>query len=293
MIHPSTFSIVAYDRKTGDLGVAVQSKFIAVGAIVPWAKAKVGAVATQASVNVTYGPRGLKLLEEGVSPQSAIEKLLSNDEDGDSRQLAIVDATGRVAVHTGSKCMEWAGHAMGDGYSCQGNILAGRDVVYSMANAYEQTSGDLIDKLLAALVAGQKAGGDRRGEQSAAILIVRERGGYQGFTDRYVDLRVDDSPHPIDELKRILNVYDMTMLSREPSSNLLAITRSITLELQDYLKTLRFYSGPVDGNFDTPTKDALRNFVNINNFENRMQREGYIWTSILEFMRNAAHNTRQ
>ena len=291
-MYPSTFSIVAYDRNTGDLGVAVQSKFIAVGAVVPWAKAKVGAVATQASVNVTYGPRGLKLLEEGVSPQSAIERLLANGEDTDGRQFAIIDATGRVAAHTGNGCMDWAGHIIGDGFSCQGNILTGKDVVYSMAKAYEETTGDLIDKLLAALVAGQKAGGDRRGQQSAALLVVREKGGYQGFTDRYVDLRVDDSTHPIDELQRVFNIYNTTMLSREPSGNLLQINRNVTQELQNYLKILDYYSGPIDGNFDEPTKAALGNFVNINNFENRMQREGYIWKSILEFMREAAHNAK-
>ena len=291
-LSPSTFSIVAFDSKNGDIGVAVQSKFIAVGPVVPWAKAGVGAVATQASVNVGYGPKALRMLEEGLAPSAVLERLLLEDEERQVRQVAIVDAKGTVAVHTGTGCMEWAGHVTGDGYSCQGNILVGRDVVESMARAYDQTAGDLIDRLLAALSAGQNAGGDRRGQQSAALLVVRENGGYEGFTDRYVDLRVDDSPHPIDELKRVFKIYDMTMLSREDPSNLVPIAGNVTRNMQRNLKRLGFYKGAINGMYDEPTKKALRNFVNVNNFENRMREDGIIWKSILHYMEDAADETK-
>jgi len=284
----STFSIVALDRKNGDLGVAVQSKFIAVGSVVPWAKAQIGAVATQASANVSYGPRAIKMLEDGLTSSEVLRRLLEEDELNQGRQVAVVDAKGMVAVHTGTGCMEWAGHVTGDGYSCQGNILAGKNVVESMARAYEETAGDLIDRLLAALSAGQKAGGDRRGQQSAALLVVREKGGYQGFTDRYVDMRVDDSAQQIDELKRIFKIYNMTMLSREDPSNLVAITGSVPRVLQSSLKNLGFYEGSVNGSYDEPTKKALRDFVNVNNFENRMHKDEYIWKSILQCMEDMA-----
>jgi uncharacterized Ntn-hydrolase superfamily protein len=289
---PSTFSIVALDRKNGDMGVAVQSKFIAVGSVVPWAKAGVGAVATQASANVGYGPRALRMLEEGLASSEVLERLLLEDEENQGRQVAIVDAKGTVAVHTGTGCMEWAGHVTGDGYSCQGNILAGRDVVESMARAYDRTAGDLIDRLLAALSAGQKAGGDRRGQQSAALLVVREKGGYEGFTDRYVDLRVDNSTHPIEELKRVFRIYDMTMLSREDPSNLIPVAENVARNLQRNLKRLGFYKGSINGKYDEPTKKALRDFVNVNNFENRMREDGVIWKSILHYMEDLAAKTK-
>jgi uncharacterized Ntn-hydrolase superfamily protein len=281
---PSTFSIVAFDPRNGDLGVAVQSKFPAVGAVVPWAKAKVGVIATQASANVTYGPDGIKLLDEGFSAQETLRKLLTGDPLPELRQVAIVDSKGQVAVHTGKECIEWAGHVTGEGYSCQGNILASSKVVESMAAGFEETSGDLIDKLIRALVAGQAAGGDRRGQQSAAILVVREKGGYQGFTDRYLDLRVDDHPAPIEELKRVLKIYDMTMLSREDPRNLLEINRDIARIVQTDLEKLGTYKGPITGTFDDLTKKALEDWVNVHNFENRMNKPGRIWKSILDYM---------
>jgi len=281
---PSTFSIVAYDFENKDLGVAVQSKFPAVGAVVPWAKAKVGAVATQASVNVTFGSQGMHLLQEGLSAQEVLRKLLAQDLRQEVRQVAIVDSKGEVAAHTGKECMEWAGHVSGKGYSCQGNILASSRVVEAMARAYEESEGDLIDKLIAALSGGQAAGGDRRGQQSAAILIVREKGGYEGFTDRYVDLRVDDHAHPIEELKRVLGVYNVTMLSREDPKNLLTIDQSITTIIQRNLTKLGIYRGQITGKFDASTEKALENWVDINNFENRMREPGRIWKSILDYM---------
>jgi uncharacterized Ntn-hydrolase superfamily protein len=275
---------VAYDFENKDLGVAVQSKFPAVGAVVPWAKAKVGAVATQASVNVTFGSQGMHLLQEGLSAQEVLRKLLAQDLRQEVRQVAIVDSKGEVAAHTGKECMEWAGHVSGKGYSCQGNILASSRVVEAMARAYEESEGDLIDKLIAALSGGQAAGGDRRGQQSAAILIVREKGGYEGFTDRYVDLRVDDHAHPIEELKRVLGVYNVTMLSREDPKNLLTIDQSITTIIQRNLTKLGIYRGQITGKFDASTEKALENWVDINNFENRMREPGRIWKSILDYM---------
>ena len=268
--------------------MAVESKFPAVGAVVPWAKTKVGAIATQAWGNVSYGPSGLRMLEEGLSAQETLRKLVAEDPRPEVRQAAVVDAKGQVAVHTGRECLEWAGHVTGKGYSCQGNILVSSKVVESMARAYEETQGDLIDKLLAALSGGQAAGGDRRGQQSAAILIVREKGGYEGFTDRYLDLRVDEHPAPIEELKRVVRVYDMTMLSREDPRNLLTIDHDIATIIQTDLKKLGMYSGPITGSLDDSTKKALEDWVNINNFENRMHEPGRIWKSILDYMEELA-----
>jgi uncharacterized Ntn-hydrolase superfamily protein len=285
---PSTFSIVAFDPRNGDLGVAVESKFVAVGALVPWARAKVGAIATQAWANVSYGPDGLGMLEKGLSASETLRELLAGDPRPEVRQVAVVDAKGEVAVHTGSECMEWAGHITGAGYSCQGNILASSRVVESMARAYEATSGDLIEKLLEALSAGQAAGGDRRGQQSAALLVVREKGGYEGLTDKYTDLRVDDHSRPIEELKRIFKIYDMTMLSREDPRNLLTIDHNIALVLQRDLKKLGMYDGPVTGSLDDATKKALRGFINVYNFENKMREDGRIWKSILDYIEDLA-----
>lgn len=203
----ATFSIVAYDAKTQELGVAVQSKVPAVGAIVPWAKAGVGAVATQAFANTTYGPRGLELLAGGKSPLEAIDALVAADAGKPRRQVGVVDAQGRAAAFTGENCFDWAGQVTGEGFTCQGNLLAGEAVVQAMAKAFVETEGVLAERLLAALEAGQAAGGDKRGRQSAALLIVREGWGYGGYDDRLRDLRVDDHPTPIKELRRVYGVH--------------------------------------------------------------------------------------
>lgn len=203
----ATFSIVAYDPQTKELGVAVQSKFIAVGSVVPWAKAGVGAVATQSYANTTYGPKALELMAEGVEPEKVMSLLTSIDRGAPVRQVGLVDAKGRSATFTGDQCNAWAGGIKGENFACQGNILAGEDVVKGMARAYVETQGDLGDRLLAALEAGQEAGGDTRGMQSAALLIVRDGWGYGGFNDRYRDLRVDDHAEPIKELKRVHDLH--------------------------------------------------------------------------------------
>src|SRR5919198_619156 len=210
-----TFSIVALDPENGDVGVAVQSKYFAVGAVVPWGRAGVGAVATQAAGRAAYGPEILDLLARGLEPAEAIERALVDDERRETRQLGVVDAQGRAAAFTGSACNEWAGHATGSGYAAQGNILAGEAVIAEMARAFERTSGALAERLLAALEAAQAAGGDRRGQQSAALVVERSGGipASREDIDRIVDLRVDDHPEPIRELRRLLDLHTRMRLA--------------------------------------------------------------------------------
>lgn len=200
----STFSIVARDSLTGELGVAVASRFFAVGAVVPWARADVGAVATQSYANTTFGWRGLDLLEEGATPDEVALILLRSDKDPGRRQFGIVSADGKSANYTGSECLAWAGGRNGPNYAIQGNILAGEAVVTAMESAFLETKGTLAEKLYAALLAGEKNGGDARGKQSAALLVVKKNAGYGGFTDRAIDIRVDDHAEPFKELGRLL-----------------------------------------------------------------------------------------
>lgn len=202
----ATFSIVAYDPATGELGVAVQSKFFAVGTVVPWAKAGVGAVATQSYANTTYGPRGLEMLETGMSPQQVMDSLTRPDEMRARRQAGIIDAKGNAVTYTGDSCLAWAGGKTGQYYACQGNILTSQAVVDAMAAAYEASKGELAERLLVAMEAGQRQGGDSRGMQSMSLLVVKEEGGYSGYTDRYIDLRVDDAPDPFKEMRRLLRI---------------------------------------------------------------------------------------
>jgi uncharacterized Ntn-hydrolase superfamily protein len=207
----ATFSIVGFDPATGDLGIAVESRFFAVGAVVPWAKAGVGAIATQSFANTTFGPQGLDLLAQGKSAQETLDLLLRADPQAEQRQAGIVDAQGRPATWTGARCNAWAGGKSGPHYTAQGNILAGKEVVEAMAKSFEASSGSpLADRLVQALAAGQAAGGDSRGQQSAALLVVRAKGGYGGYNDRYIDLRVDDHPKPIEELARLLQLHHTT-----------------------------------------------------------------------------------
>lgn len=202
----ATFSIVAFDPRTGDLGVAVASRVFGVGNHVPWAEAGVGAVATQAAMNGGYGPRGLELLRQGLSAQQVLDRLLAEDKFDrlEGRQVAIVDAKGNIAVHTGPAANEWKGHIKGATYSVQGNILTGPHVAAAMARAFENSSGELAERLYAALKAGDDAGGDRRGRQSASILVVRKGGGSSLNNDRLCYINVDDNPDPLLELGRLL-----------------------------------------------------------------------------------------
>lgn len=204
----ATFSIVAFDPATRDLGVAVQSKFLAVGSVVPWAQAGVGAIATQARANTSYGPRGLSLLASNKPPADVLRELTQADSRRWLRQVGIVDTHGGAETYTGMLAPPWAGGRKGEGYAVQGNCLASEAVVDAMATGYEKEEGTLARRLLASLRAGQAAGGDRRGRQSAALLVVRAGAGYGGHNDRFIDLRVDDHPTPIAELARLLALHE-------------------------------------------------------------------------------------
>lgn len=205
----ATFSIVAGDPDAGELGVAVASRFFAVGSVVPWAKADVGAVATQSFANTTFGWRGLELLEKGLTPEEVVKVLVRNDDDPARRQFGVVAADGKSATYTGAGCLDWAGGRSGPNYAVQGNILAGEAVVDAMEKTFLQTEGTLAERLYAALLAGEEKGGDSRGKQSAAILVVKKGAGYGGYTDRAIDIRVDDHSEPFQELGRLLNYAQM------------------------------------------------------------------------------------
>jgi len=278
----ATFSIAAFDPETDSLGVAVQSKFLAVGAVVPWARAGVGAVATQAMANFNYGPRGLQLMAEGRTAEETVEALTSADEDREHRQLGVVDARGRAATFTGSGCFDWAGDVTGEHYAAQGNILVGRETVEAMAKTYEETGGEFAARLLAALGAGQEAGGDSRGRQSAALLVVREGGGYGGDNDRVIDLRVDDHPGPIEELARLRDLHALYFGETGPE-DVIAVDGDARKEVVDALLRAG-YIRERDAD-DEALLDALSAFIRTENFEEREQARGHVDRAVLEFMR--------
>ena len=290
-MNPSTFSIVAYDPTAGEWGVAVQSKFLAVGAVVPWAQANVGAIATQAYANPSYGPEGLKLLRSGLSAEEVVQQLTQADEGREHRQLGIVDAQGRAAAFTGRECYDWAGHVVGSGYACQGNILAGERVVQAMAEAFEGTRGSLAERLIAALRAGQAAGGDARGQQSAALLVVKEKGGYAGLTDRWIDLRVDDHPEPIEELARLLKLHQLYFGKTRETVKLDA---ERVKSVQTMLKALGYYAGEVTGQLDEATQKALEDFHNVENLEMRKQPQpDMLDAEVLRFLETKYHRQQK
>ena len=280
----ATFSIIAYDPANGDLGIAVQSKFLAVGAVVPWARAGVGAIATQSYAHTGYGSEGLRLLAAGLPAEETLARLLEADEGRELRQVGIVDAQGRAAAFTGAECFAWAGHHVGLHYVCQGNILVSEATVEAMASSFEATGGPLADRLLAALTAGQAAGGDQRGQQSAALLIVREQGGYGGFNDRYLDLRIDDHPQPIAELQRLLVLYKL-YFGKTTEEELLPLEESLTRELQETLCALGHYEGPLHGRYDEATEAALSCWTGIENLEERLLPDARIDPVVLDFLR--------
>ena len=205
----ATFSIVARDGEAGELGIAVASKFFSVGSVVPWARASSGAVATQSFANTSFGSRGLDLLDTGATPEQIVKILLQTDDRPDRRQFGIVSKDGSSATYTGENCLAWAGGRNGENYAVQGNILTGEAVVIAMEKAFLETEGNLADRLYAALTAGDAEGGDARGRQSAALIVVREGGGYGGYNDRAIDIRVDDHPTPFRELGRLLDYAQM------------------------------------------------------------------------------------
>lgn len=287
MPHPSTFSIVGFDPETGDLGIAVQSKFIAVGAVVPWAKAGVGAIATQSYANTSYGPQGLALLAKGHTARKTIELLTAGDEGREQRQVGIVSAQGDAATFTGAECHDWAGGLIGENFCCQGNILVSGETVEALAATFQSETGSLADKLLAALAAGQAAGGDRRGQQSAALLVVREKGGYGGYNDVLFDLRVEDHPTPIDELIRIYELYNL-YFGTGAKDDLLPLTPDIVSEIQQSLQTLGFYKDGLTGQFDKATREAFWDFCGVENLEERWQEGAVIDPMVLNFLKKKA-----
>ena len=286
MNRPSTFSIVAYDPDAREWGVATESKFLAVGSAVPWAQAGAGAVATQSRANTSFGPKGLALMASGLSAQEALDRLLAEDEGREHRQVGLVDAQGNAATFTGKECMEWAGGVTGKGYAAQGNILVSEATVTAIAETFEKTRGELADRLVAALAAGQKAGGDRRGQQSAALLVVREKGGYGGFNDRYLDLRVDDDPRPIARLKRLLDLHHLYFRQPDPDT-LIPIDRKMARELQRIVRQSGHYTGRVNGEYDEATRKAVETLVGTENLEERWQPDAKIDPVVLEFLQKA------
>lgn len=281
-----TFSIVGHDPASGDLGVAVASKFPAVGVVVPWAEAGVGAVATQAWARTAYGPEAIDLMrsEPPLTAPQALELLVDADAGRDHRQVGMIDAAGRGATYTGSACMAWAGGRTGEGYVAQGNILTGPEVVDAMGAAFSSHGGDLVDRLLAALLAGDAAGGDRRGRQSAALLVVRAGGGYEGYTDRYVDLRVDDHPDAPAELARVFGVYDREILIRDDP--LLDATPELVADLQARLAALGHYRGEPTGRYDDPTREAIASFAGEYNLEGRLREDSVLSEALVREIRD-------
>jgi uncharacterized Ntn-hydrolase superfamily protein len=246
----ATYSIVACDLEAGQWGVAVQSKFLAVGSVVPWAEPGVGAIATQSYANPRYGPDGLALLREGKSAGEVLAALTSGDKDRDQRQAGIVDAQGRAATFTGSGCHDWAGGRTGDGYAAQGNILVSQDTVDALATTFEGNAHlELAERLIECLVAAQAAGGDRRGQQSASLLVVEKDAGYGNLSDTVIDLRVDDHARPITELRRIFALH-RELFGVTPPEDWLDVDEALAGELRDRLAKLGF-EGELADAFDT------------------------------------------
>ena len=283
----TTFSIVAYDPERHEWGVAVHSKFLAVAAVVSWARVGAGAVATQSYANLEYGPEGLERMGRGMSARVVVGALTEADEHARLRQVGMVDKHGHAAAFTGEDCYDWAGHIVGEGFACQGNILV-PGTVEAMADAFEQArqgTGELADWLVATLMAGQMAGGDRRGRQAAGVLVVRENGGYGGKTDRYLDLRVDDDPEPIRKLEQLVKMHHLYFGAVDPH-NLIPLA-GVARELQALMQKTGHYDGPVSGRFDETTRTALRALVGEENLEDRWNGEGdVIDRVVVDFLRD-------
>jgi uncharacterized Ntn-hydrolase superfamily protein len=265
-----TYSIVARDPGASEWGVAVQSKFLSVGSVVPWAEANVGALATQAYANPRYGPDGLALLREGGNAAEVVERLVAADDGRDERQLGVVDRNGGSAAYTGPGCMDWAGHRTGENYAAQGNILVSRETVDALAETFLSASGTLARRLLDCLQAAQTAGGDKRGQQSAALLIVREHGGYAGLSDLVCDLRVDDHEHPIDELARLYRLHDR-LFGVTPDEDWLPLEGELREEVDVRVARLGYAS--------------LREWAGVANLEDRVRAEPRIDPVVLEALR--------
>jgi uncharacterized Ntn-hydrolase superfamily protein len=278
MAHSSTYSIVACDLERREWGVAVQSRFLAIGALAAWAEAEVGAVATQSFMNTDYGRRGLRLVGNGLSAREALDRVLASDPEPEKRQVGVVDRDGTVAVHTGEACMHWAGHRLGKGFAVQGNMLVSADTVDALADTFGSTQGPLARRLLAALVAAQAAGGDRRGQQAAALIVARRGGGYGG-ADVAVDLRVDDHPAPLRELERLLGLHEL-YFGATPKERWLPIGGRLELEVRAALARLGYATGDLGVDLET--------WAAIENLEERIDGAARIDPVVLDELRRLA-----
>jgi uncharacterized Ntn-hydrolase superfamily protein len=271
----TTYSIAACDLDAGQWGVATQSKFLAVGAVVPWAEPNIGAIATQAYANPRYGPEGLGLLREGLSAEEVVERLTSADEGRDQRQLGVVDGDGRSATFTGAECLEWAGGTTGPCYAAQGNILVSAETVDAIAATFESSSGPLAERLLDCLDAAQAAGGDRRGQQSAALLVVEKDGGYAKLSDTVVELRVEDHPRPLEELRRVYRLHE-ALFGETPRDEWLTVDDALAQELRERLAKL---------GYDGDLEDAFNRWAGNVNLEERVDGIEEIDPVVLEELR--------
>jgi len=271
----TTYSIAACDLDASQWGVATQSKFLAVGAVVPWAEPHVGAIATQAYANPRYGPEGLSLLREGLSAEEVVERLTAADEGRDQRQLGVVDREGRSASFTGAECLEWAGGRTGPCYAAQGNILVSAETVDAIAETFESSKGPLAERLLDCLDAAQAAGGDRRGQQSAALLVVEQDGGYAKLSDTIVELRVEDHERPLEELRRLYRLHD-ALFGETPRDEWLTVDEPLVNELRERLEKL---------GYDGELEDAFNRWAGNVNLEERVDGIAQIDPIVLQELR--------
>lgn len=269
----ATFSIVGHDPDERSWGVAVASRFLGVGGLVPWARGGVGAVATQSLANMGFGPDGLDLMEAGRSAQETLDRLLEQDEQAPLRQVGMVDQQGRAATFTGVECIEWAGGITGQGYAIQGNILTGPDVVENMEKAFLSAAGELGDRLYAALAAGDQTGGDKRGKQSAALYVAKPHGSYGGTTDRYIDLRVDDHADPVTELGRLLRMHRL-YLGTDNKDEHVPFEGDAAHAILERLAKDGLFSGDPAGGWNDDAQTAFENFVYAENLEERVDLQG-------------------
>jgi uncharacterized Ntn-hydrolase superfamily protein len=280
----ATFSIVAYDPDSLAWGIAVASKFPGVGAVVPWAESGSGAVATQSYANTAFGPHGLALMKNGMSATEALNQLIEADEDRDLRQAGMVDLSGGAATYTGKKCLDWAGGQAGDHFAAQGNILTGPETIEAMVAVFEKSTGPLPERLFSALLAGDRAGGDRRGRQSAAIFVVKDQAGYGGYNDRWLDYRVDDHEDPVPRLGELIALHEL-YFGESPEGDQIVIAGDAAVSLQEIAAKLGYYRGTINGEYDADTRNALRKFIGNENFEERTDfEEGKIDRPVFEYL---------
>lgn len=279
----ATFSIVGYDPANGDLGIAVATKYLAAGSSVPHAEPDVGAIAVQAYANPALAPRGLSLLEQGLTPDEVVSQLIDEDEGGDFRQLGIVDAQGRTATYTGHRCEAWAGGLVGHHCAAQGNMLTGEETVSAMVGHFVGSQGPLADRLVSSLCAGESAGGDKRGRQSSALLVVRPQEGLPIYDGRLVDLRVDSDPQPCQKLQELLSQYYQLHL-HTAQEDYVPLTRKMVMEMQRVLKGLNLYEGTLHGHYDDATRKALWGFCVAENQKNRWTDQDNVDPRLYDFL---------